>query len=899
MHGKTKQSFDTFLLRIVDGSLAGVIFLTPLLMGGRHAIGQLALTVFAVAAALAWGIRQSLHNDATWRSTAATPLVLIGLVLIVLQTVPLPCWLLARVAPNTAGILTQWSIDANAPGMFGCWPCISLTPAETLAGLVIFLDFAMMFFVASQRIRHVEDVERLLRWCALSAVVMATLGIVQLLAGNGKFFWFYEHPFSTAGGTAKGSFSNRNHFAHFLALGIGPLIWWLQDAMRRARGRAKGMDLSVGLLGVALGIVLFAGLLSLSRGGILAMTTAVIVCTAVCYRATSLGRRFVAVLAGSAVFIGVSLAIFGFDQVSNRVEDFSSGSIERLDQSAGRRTIWGTTLRAVPDHLLLGTGVGSFSEVFLTYLDAPLNGNSEPSHAENSYLQVLLETGVVGLGLVLAGIVLCASWCVRGIAASVPSRLRVCAAAISASLAASAVHALVDFVWYVPACMAIVVILAACAMRVPQMSLQDERRKVENRRTRTDFRFPNSSLLAAPARRSFSWPLAVVVVACAGTWMITDRVGPAVAQVYWDEYLVARHAAEAQDPMAPDAALADPKTQERWIASLDTVVQWQPAHVQAHLKLVETHRRLFDILQSKSENPMSLIQIGEAVFNEPQFRSRDALTAWLPNALGPHWVHLDLCLNHARKALTLCPLEGRGYVHVAELSFLWATDRTARHACIEQAMRVRPFDGDVFYAAGNEALLSGNESLWRDYLKRAFACGPQQQQRIMTDRVAAASQELLPDVINGLLQEFQPDLDGARFLYGICARRCTPAQLTPLIQYQVDQAERQASTMQGVKAAEVWLAAVALYNQLNDSDAALRCAQAAVEADSSSYNAHYHLGLCLLRQPQSVEAKPHFEWCLQRRPNDQELKGYLREILKRRLDDQHRAAKEQAESVTR
>ena len=63
---------------------------------------------------------------------------------------------------------------------------------------------------------------------------MASFGPLQFLAGNGKFFWFYEHPFTDTCGECQGEFSNRNHFAQFLAfLGIGPLIWWLQDAMRR------------------------------------------------------------------------------------------------------------------------------------------------------------------------------------------------------------------------------------------------------------------------------------------------------------------------------------------------------------------------------------------------------------------------------------------------------------------------------------------------------------------------------------------------------------------------------------------------------------------------------------------------------------------------------------------
>ena len=49
--------------------------------------------------------------------------------------------------------------------------------------------------------------------------------------------------------------------------------------------------------------------------------------------------------------------------------------------------------------------------------------------------------------------------------ASNATRVRVCTAAIAASLTAIAVRAAVDFVWYVPACMAIVALLAAGALR--------------------------------------------------------------------------------------------------------------------------------------------------------------------------------------------------------------------------------------------------------------------------------------------------------------------------------------------------------------------------------------------------------------------------------------------------
>ena len=125
---KDEQAIDRFLLRVVDGGLAGVIFALPLLMGGRHAIGQLGLTVFAVAAAWAWVLRQCLRPDARWRPIAVMPLLLIGLALVVLQIVPLPPWLLGRLSPATAEALPLWSAQGGTAVWFGYWNRISFTP---------------------------------------------------------------------------------------------------------------------------------------------------------------------------------------------------------------------------------------------------------------------------------------------------------------------------------------------------------------------------------------------------------------------------------------------------------------------------------------------------------------------------------------------------------------------------------------------------------------------------------------------------------------------------------------------------------------------------------------------------------------------------------------------------
>ncbi len=199
---------------------------------------------------------------------------------------------------------------------------------------------------------------------------------------------------------------------------ISPISWPWESARcsggcktRRAAARAaaeaaarlsaihpRGEERNTYLLGLALGIVLFAGLLSLSRGGISVLFLAVAVCTALCYWASSISGRLVAAVGAIGLLIGVSLAIFGFDRVSNRLEDLSSGSLERLDQ-AGRATdhLGGGRQRPFPIIFCWEPAWGAFPQVYPLYIDAILDEDIEYTHAENSYLQVGVETGCSAL----------------------------------------------------------------------------------------------------------------------------------------------------------------------------------------------------------------------------------------------------------------------------------------------------------------------------------------------------------------------------------------------------------------------------------------------------------------------------------------------------------------------
>ncbi|MHB1035272.1 MAG: O-antigen ligase family protein [Pirellulales bacterium] len=885
------EQCDALLLGTVDAAMAGCILVVPFLMGGRQALGQLALVTLAAVAAAAWCLRQGLRVEATWRPTWAGMILLGGTLLLTLQLIPLPQSVLKWIAPHTLDLLPLWSEQGDPSARLGTWRQISLTPAATQAALVLFLSYSMLFLVTVQRVREVKDVERLLRWIAMAATLMAAFGLVQFFAGNGKFFWCYQHPFSDTLDVVKGSFTNRNHFASFLALGIGPVIWWIQSGRRQrpsgpqpAFGRSASgsfeMDLATGLRVLALGIVLFAGLLSLSRGGMSVLFLAAMISAVVCHRASALGWKFIASLAAAGVLIGASLTIFGYERVSRRLDDLSSGSVERLDQGMGRRTIWAAVMRAVPDFAVAGSGVGSHRDVYPMYLENPPSDNLEYTHAENSYLQLALETGATGLTLSLAGVGFCVGWCVRGLRKAASKRGLVCAGAVAGSLAACGVHAACDFVWYVPGLMAAVAILAGCACRLAH--------------------FAGKNAVRGTRRIAFSRPIGLAAagaLAMIGVWLVQSRIGPVLAEPYWDRYQIAaalpgaepsNAAGDARNAQA-DANRTRLVMESNAIACLEKVTLLQPDHAKAHLELAGAYLRLFDAVQASAENAMSLPNLRDAAI-ESRFPTRKAQDDWLLRAVGKHCRYLELAQWHTRRALELAPLQGRGYLYLAELCFLDREDAAAKRAYVRQALAVRPFDGAVLYAAALDAWLEGNPQAWLDHARRAFASGPATRRQMIDDLVGRSSPEGLADMIAFVLTEFQPDLDGLRILYDTAARRGQPDQLAPLVRHFALAAETAAKDLKNDEAARVWMEARDLHARLADGPRALACARRALECDPSSYPARHGLAVCLLDQEQYDEAESQFRWCLQRRPSDQGLEDQFKRALKGRLDRQRAAA---------
>jgi len=693
------------------------------------------------------------------------------------------------------------------------------------------------------------------------------LGIAQLLAGNGKFCWIYQHPSRTTGGVVRGSFPNENHFAHFLALGLGCLIWWAQGLMRdrakqssRFHTRTSWRDrqrLEPMLVCGALALVVLAGMLTFSRGGVAVLLLAGASCVALMTWQGLLNKKALLALAGVAVVLIAALGIHGYDKLSAEWGTVAQAETAE-DLLDVRLALWQSHLRAIPQFFWTGTGAGSHAEIVPTYFDR--YHAREFTHAENGPLQVLLELGVGGGLLLATGLGLSFWW--LGVALWRRSSTRVTAAAIAvfAGLLVSVVHSLWDFAWYIPACMSITLILVACAVRLHRLSAADYDQKTEG--------------VELPR---LAWGGATVAVVMASAVMLHTTWGPALAGLHWDRYLIASYASNQQDLDAQQRHNLD----AAMMTHLSNVLRHHPDHARANLRMTAVCLRRFDALQQHAENAIPLAQIRDAALAS-QFDSREALDRWLAAAVGDHRQLLDVALFRARQGLRGCPLQGGGYLYLAELSFLQGLPPETKADFVDQALRVRPHDGQVLFAAGREAIMAGDINGAMHRWKQAFHISPPLRREIV--RMLGA----LPAPM--LIQAFEPDLPGLTLIYRNYLDLGQPEQAALVAPLYLQALHKAADGATARRAANHWVAASQVHEKQGDAAAAVQCARKAVDADPSAFGAHRNLAHVLAAHGWHDEAVEHYQWCLHRKPDDQALRARMKAAVRGRLDAQSPAS---------
>ena len=303
----------------------------------------------------------------------------------------------------------------------------SIYPAATRQQLSVFVFVISAFFAALVLFRDKIAVYLFGASVVANGCVLALMGITMRLNTYYKSFWVWDNNSTTFS-----TFLNRNNAAGYLGMCLGMatllMLWYffrseqeIEDSRRwdkrfeRAYMTSKQIIayqlsrmITAGVLiwGFFAGILITGILVSMSRGGSLSMTVALVIGFLVVFAT----RRFKLSMLGFALIgaLGVGLIFWaGLDErVQARLETILTG-----DNSARPRN-WSNAIDTARDFQWRGSGFGTYQYANLLN-DEFAKDNRIFVRAENQYIEVFLDLGVWGLFLLLMCPVIAITYCWR------------------------------------------------------------------------------------------------------------------------------------------------------------------------------------------------------------------------------------------------------------------------------------------------------------------------------------------------------------------------------------------------------------------------------------------------------------------------------------------------------
>ena len=335
----------------------------------------------------------------------------------------------------------------------------------TYSLLLLYFSYGMLVFVFTQTLRRSSQL-RPLTWILCGyGVVLASFSLLQGIAPNGKLYWIWPLE---QGGQIYGPYVNHNHYAGLMEmLTPFPLVLALS---RHARGNRKLVV--AGIAALMAGTIFLSG----SRGGMLAFGVQVIVLAVLLRPQRGAWKQPLAIGVFLVVMIGFLIWIGG-NELTRRLVSIQSETRQELTGGV-RLTIDRDCLRMWREKPFLGWGLGTFPVVYPQF--RTFYTRFFVNQAHNDYLQLLVETGIVGLAIALCFLVLTFR---RALA-----KLENWTETVNGTLTVAAllgcigilVHSFIDFNLQIPANAALFYVLCAIAASDPVQESQRRRSRRQN-----------------------------------------------------------------------------------------------------------------------------------------------------------------------------------------------------------------------------------------------------------------------------------------------------------------------------------------------------------------------------------------------------------------------------------
>jgi O-antigen ligase len=338
---------DSFLL----SGVFGLLFFAPLAFGATENWAIFVLEASTILLFALWVWRQA--NDADWRlrdNPLYKPMALLGVVVII-------------------QLIFGWTAYRH----------------DTFSQALLYLTYGLLVFLTVQTLRRSSQAKALAVAITVYGFAVASFALLQGLSPNGKIYWLR----ATRSGWIYGPYVSHNNYAGLMEMLVPiPLVFCLT---RYAQGHLR--------TAVAAGAALMAGtiFLSGSRGGMISFVAEMILFAIVLIKM----QKGTKVAAGVGVFAVVIVALLlwvGGTEFARRVSTIGAETKQEL--SGGLRwTIDKDGLRMLAHKPILGWGFGTFPVAYPQFRTFYTTFFINDAH--NDYLQLAVETGVVGVALMV------------------------------------------------------------------------------------------------------------------------------------------------------------------------------------------------------------------------------------------------------------------------------------------------------------------------------------------------------------------------------------------------------------------------------------------------------------------------------------------------------------------
>jgi hypothetical protein len=393
--------------RLVEAGALFLLVFTPLAFGTVQPWSEAVAELVILGIAALWVLPMVARGELRVQLPPGWIPGALFLAFALIQLLPLPRPMVGMISPFVGSL--GGAVSTSIGKSWSFFP-LSLDPYQTWRDALKFLSVAIFFLVLYNTYRARGQATRAVWTMTITGAALALFGIAQRATWTGRLYWVgpeAPHP------EVFGPFVNRAHFAGLMIIVISMALGLvlpgggtptrrltLRGWRARLREWAGTEERPTALVVFFVVLMGAAALVSRSRGGFVSLLAALLCMIGLGGRGQA-GIRLVSRVGMAAVLMLLAGIWIG--------GDIFYGTIEGLTEEVGRpgesfrARLWSDALSLLLGSPMVGTGLGSFGVVYpiVRTLKAPVAF----THAESDWVQLLTDTGLIGVGLALGTLV--------------------------------------------------------------------------------------------------------------------------------------------------------------------------------------------------------------------------------------------------------------------------------------------------------------------------------------------------------------------------------------------------------------------------------------------------------------------------------------------------------------